>query len=150
MKTIYKRTTQKDQELAEGSVPYLKKAISKDNPASDKIEILVKHSGETIQVPKRAYLLLIEIVELMAQGKSIHLLPGDSELSSQQAADILNISRPYLVKLLENGEIPFTKTGTHRRVKLSNVIEYNKVLKRIQRKNLDLLAKQAQELNLGY
>lgn len=150
MKTIYKQTTQKDQQVAEACVPYLKKAITKKNVSTENIEIIVKDSGETIQVPKKAYLLFIEIIEQMALGKSVHLLPGDSELTTQQAADILNVSRPYFVKLLEDGEIPFTKTGSHRKVRLADLMEYNRTLKSIQRKHLDLLAKQAQELNLGY
>lgn len=150
MKTIYKRTTQKDQEVAEASVPYLKKAIADKVGSSENIEILIKNTGEIIHVPKKAYKLLIEILEQMALGNSITLVSGDSDLTTQQAAEILNVSRPFLVKLLEDGEIPYTKTGSHRRVRLSDLMEYNRILKSNQRKNLDLLAKQAQELNLGY
>lgn len=150
MKTIYKRTTQKDQKVAEGSVPYLKKAISDNDNSTENIEILIKDCNETISVPKKAYLLLVEILEQMALGKTITLVPGDSDLSTQQAADILNISRPYMVKLLEQGEIPFTKTGSHRRVRLTDIVEYSSVLKRNQPTNPDLPAQQAQEVKPGY
>lgn len=129
MKTIYKRTTQKDQELAEAAVPYLKKAIAETGSSSENIEITVKNSGETIEVPKKAYKLLVEILEQMEHGNSITLVPGDSDLTTQQAADIINMSRPYLVKLLEEGKIPFTLTGSHRRVKLTDIVAYKNSLK---------------------
>jgi excisionase family DNA binding protein len=150
MKTIYKQTTQKDQQAAEACVPYLKKAITKKDISPENIEITVKDSGETIQVPKKAYLLFIEIIEQMAQGKSVHLLPGDSELTTQQAADILNVSRPYVVKLLEEGKIPFKKTGSHRRVRLADLMNYKKQFDDKRRKHLDNLTRISQELNLGY
>lgn len=71
-------------------------------------------------------------------------------VSTKQAADMLNVSRPHLVKLLEEGEIPFKKVGTHRRIELKNLIAYEKRLKENRNKKLDFLAKQAQDLNLGY
>ena len=86
----------------------------------------------------------------MAKGKSIALLLSDSEISTQQAADILNVSRPHLIKLLEEGRIPFKKVGTHRRIKLNDLLEYQSKIKNERRQHLDTLAKEAQELNLGY
>lgn len=150
MKTIYKRTTKKDQEVAEACVPYLKASAEKRPKSTDKIEILIKDTGETIRIPNKAYLLLIEILEQMAQGKSINLVTGDSELSTQQAANILNISRPYLVKLLEDGKIPFTRTGSHRRVKLSDVMIYQNKMAKSRKTHLENLARISQELKLGY
>ena len=150
MKTIYKRTTKKDQEVAEACVPYLKASAEKRPKSTDKIEIIIKDTGETIRIPNKAYLLLIEILEQMAQGKSVHLLPGDSELTTQQAADILNVSRPYVVKLLEEGKIPFKKTGSHRRVRLADLMNYKKQFDDKRRKHLDNLTRISQELNLGY
>jgi excisionase family DNA binding protein len=101
-------------------------------------------------VPKKAYLLFIEIIEQMAQGKSIHLLSGDSDLTTQQAAEILNVSRPFVVKLLEDGEIPFSKTGSHRRVKLSDVMHYHNKMAKSRKTHLENLARISQELKLGY
>jgi excisionase family DNA binding protein len=86
----------------------------------------------------------------MALGKSITILPSETELSTQQAADILNVSRPHIVKLLEEGHLPFKKTGTHRRIDLINLIQYQNRLKATRNEKLDFLTKQAQELNLGY
>jgi len=67
-------------------------------------------------------LLLFEILDNMAMGKSITLIPSEAEVSTQQAADMLNVSRPHLVKLLEKGEIPFKKVGSHRRIQLKDLI----------------------------
>ena len=95
-------------------------------------------------------MLLLDILEKMAHGKSITIIPSDSDITTQQAARILNVSRPFVVKMLENGQIPFAKVGSHRRMKLTDILEYNKRLSDNRRKNLDLLAQQAQDLKLGY
>ncbi|HVB02817.1 MAG TPA: helix-turn-helix domain-containing protein [Chitinophagaceae bacterium] len=74
----------------------------------------------------------------------------ETEVSIQQAADMLNVSRPHLVKLLEEGEIPFIKIGPHRRIEVKNIVAYEKRLKENRSEKLDFLAKQAQDHNLGY
>ena len=86
----------------------------------------------------------------MAQGKSIALMPTDAEITTQQAAEILNVSRPHVIKLLEKGDIPFKKVGSHRRILLQDILEYESKFKSERRKKLDYLAKEAQKLNLGY
>ena len=95
-------------------------------------------------------LLLFEILDNMAMGKSITLIPSEAEVSTQQAADMLNVSRPHLVKLLEKGEIPFKKVGSHRRIQLKDLINYDKKIKQTRSDELDFIAEQAQDLNLGY
>ncbi len=72
------------------------------------------------------------------------------ELSIKQAADFLNVSRPFLVQLLENGKIPFHKIGTHRRVKSSDLMEYKQEIEQQRLHTLDELAEQAQRLDMGY
>ena len=86
----------------------------------------------------------------MAEGKSMKLIPSDADISTQQAADMLNVSRPHVVKLLETGVMPFKKVGSHRRIELKDLIQYEKMLQDSKEKNMSFLAKQAQELNLGY
>ena len=95
-------------------------------------------------------LLLFEILDNMAMGKSITLIPSEAEVSTQQAADMLNVSRPHLVKLLEKGEIPFKKVGSHRRIQLKDLINYDKKIKQTRSDELDFIAEQAQDLNPGY
>jgi excisionase family DNA binding protein len=78
------------------------------------------------------------------------VLPVETELSSQQAADVLNVSRPYLVKLLDDGKLPHRTVGTRRRVLLCDVLAYKKTVADARAKVLEELAAQAQELNMGY
>lgn len=119
------------------------------NPDSG-VEIQVQESGDSIVIPKNVFMLLLDILEKMAHGKSFTIIPSDSDITTQQAARILNVSRPFVVKMLEDGQIPFAKVGSHRRMKLTDILEYNKRLSDNRRKNLDLLAQQAQDLKLGY
>jgi len=86
----------------------------------------------------------------MAEGKSIALMPTDAEISTQQAAEILNVSRPHVIKLLEKGDIPYKKVGSHRRILLQDILEYEAIFKKKRRKQLNKLAAEAQKLNLGY
>jgi len=101
-------------------------------------------------LPAQAVRLLTDMLALLAQGRGVAVLPEDAELTTQQAADVLNVSRPYLVHLLEAGTIPFHKTGTHRRVRLADLLAYRTRRQAESRAALDELTAQAQELGLGY
>lgn len=100
---------------------------------------LVALNGDTLEVPEPIFKVLLEIIPLMAQGHSIGLVPLHKELTTQQAADLLNVSRPFLVKLLDQGAIPHTKTGTHRRVLFEDVMEYKRRRSRERKEALDAL-----------
>src|SRR4051794_20058702 len=78
---------------------------------------LVGPNGETIALPASAFRVLKDVIHQLAQGNAVSIVPVQMELTTQQAADILNMSRQYLVQLLEKGDIPFHKTGTHRRIR---------------------------------
>lgn len=86
----------------------------------------------------------------MSEGKSITIVPTDSELSTQQAADMLHVSRPHLIKLLESKKIPFKKVGSHRRILLRDIINFEKKFEKDREEQLKFLSKQAQDLDLGY
>ncbi len=94
--------------------------------------------------------ILAKTLSYIAKGKTVVVTPEPTEFSSQQAADFLKVSRPFLVKLLETGEIPFRKVGKHRRVRFEDLIAYKQRIDDKRLKVLAKLAEQAQELNLGY
>jgi len=86
----------------------------------------------------------------MATGKSKDSIFSHSTIGTQEAANYLDLSRPHIIRLLEMGEIPYSKAGTHMRIKPIDLVEYQKKMEITRRKQLNFLAKQAQELNLGY
>ncbi|MBH8551304.1 excisionase family DNA-binding protein [Nostocaceae cyanobacterium CENA357] len=83
-------------------------------------------NGEEITIPDSVYQVLRQAVHAMALGKAISIVPQERELTTQQAAEFLNVSRPYLIKLLEQGEIPYVMVGTHRRVRFEDLVKYKK------------------------
>jgi len=106
--------------------------------------------GETITIPMTALRLLSGILTEMAKGNTVTLIPIHSELTTQQAADLLNVSRPYLIGLLEEGKIPFRLVGQHRRVRLDDLMTYRDRDDEARRRIADSLAADAQELGMGY
>jgi excisionase family DNA binding protein len=106
--------------------------------------------GEDITLPLSACRLLQDILAEMAQGHAVTLLPVRAELTTHQASDLLNVSRPYLIGLLEEGKIPFRLVGQHRRVRLNDLMAYKRKDDDARRKIADELTADAQELGLGY
>ncbi|MGW6442332.1 excisionase family DNA-binding protein [Lentzea sp. NPDC055074] len=81
-------------------------------------------STDVVVVPKPALELLAQILEVMASGQGVQIVPVKMELTTQQAADLLNVSRPYLIGLLERGEIEYRLVGKHRRIQRDKLMEY--------------------------
>lgn len=113
---------------------------------------LVVGAGETdeIRLPPQAVEVLAEVLMHLAEGKEVTVAAHPVEMTTQQAADFLHVSRPFLVNLLEKGEIPFRKVGSHRRVLFEDAAAYKRRVDEKRLKVLDQLAAQAQELGLGY
>lgn len=110
------------------------------------------HDGDekVIEVPISALRMLVDILANMAEGRGVTIMPEDAELTTQMAADFLNVSRPHLVSLIEQGRLPFHKTGTHRRLKVSDVLKYKQQRDVESQAALHELAAQAQDLDMGY
>ena|SRR5579872_3837135 len=109
---------------------------------------LVGPHGEEIPLPESVSHALRQLVHYLAQNKAVTVVPINKELSTQDAADILNISRPHLIKLLEQGAMPFTKVGTHRRIRLGDLMSYKQHLDAQREEALDRLAQLNQEMGL--
>ena len=105
---------------------------------------------EVVELPTFALRLLGEILSELALGNAVKVVPIHAELTTQEGADMLNVSRPHLVKLLDNGVLPHTKTGRHRRIKFTDLMAYKEQRDRTSRDAMDELAAQAQGLGMGY
>ena len=117
----------------------------------DKVAIrLAEDERDVIELPFVAVRLLIDLLDEMSKGNAVSLIPMNAELTTQQAADVLNVSRGFIVKLLDNREIPYRMVGTHRRVMLNDLKTYEERTKRARLKALDQLTEESQTLGIGY
>ena len=106
--------------------------------------------GNVLRLPKAAADLLHHILTEMSNGNAVTLIPIHAELTTQEAADLLNVSRPHLVRLLEKGHIKFRKVGAHRRITFLDLEAYRQQAERDRLEAMEELAQQAQELGFGY
>lgn len=144
--------TEADAQLARTSSRQLAKLLSGKRKRKS-LSVRIEPDGgpdETIAIPLSAFQLLSDILTEMGKGNAVSLIPVHAELTTQQAADILNVSRPFLVEQLEQGTIPFRKVGTHRRILFQDLMAYKRRIDESRLKALEELAAQAQELNMGY
>ncbi len=109
---------------------------------------LVGSDGTSLEIPEPLYEVLVEAARALRQGKAVSIVPTSHELTTQQAAELLNVSRPHLISLLERGDIPFTKVGTHRRVRFQDILEYRTKRSALRRKVLAELTTDAQDLGI--
>ena len=103
---------------------------------------------ETIEIPASVVGMLMQILEEMAKGHAVTLIPVHAELTTQEAADLLLISRPSLIQLLEEGQIEFRRVGTHRRVRFEGLVAYKRRVDAARRAVLAELAAYDQEIGL--
>lgn len=141
--------TEADTRLALESSRRLSRLLGKRRQSLD-VHVEQDDAKEAIAIPMSAFRLLADILTQMAMGNAVTLIPIHAELTTQQAADILNVSRPFFVHLIDEGKIPFRKVGTHRRILFQDVMQYKQQIDRDRLKALEELSLQAQELNMGY
>jgi excisionase family DNA binding protein len=101
-----------------------------------------------IPLPARAVSLIARLLESMSEQIPISIIPHEAELTTQQAADFLNVSRPFLIGLLESGRIPFRTVGTHRRIRFGDLVHFEQQSKESRMKSLEKLADEAARLGL--
>jgi excisionase family DNA binding protein len=106
--------------------------------------------GVTLTVPREALALFAEVLGHLAMGDAVTVVSVHAELTTHEAADLLNVSRPFLIGLLEAGKIPFRMVGTHRRIRLTDLMVYKQQDDARRDEALAELTRQAQDLGLGY
>lgn len=107
-------------------------------------------NGEQVLVPRAAFELLVRILTEMAAGHAVTILPLHAELTTQQAAELLNVSRPHVVKLLDEGRLPFRKVGSHRRIRFEDLKRFKEIEDAERRKAADELTAEAERLGLDF
>lgn len=142
--------TPHDVALAEASSRVLAQHVP---PQPADVQLRLVEDGqdtEVVTVPSAALTLFLRLLKEMARGHAVTLVPLHTELTTRQAAEVLNVSRPFLIRLLEDGHLPYRKVGTHRRVQLRDVLAYKARTDADRRTALDELTAEAQRLGLGY
>ena len=118
---------------------------------TQRIQIFDEHNeAHIVELPTSALRLLVDILAELAAGNAVKVVPVHAELTTQEAADLLNVSRPHLIKLLESGELSYHKTGKHRRVRFADLMDYKNRRDIASEQAMTLLAEQAQALRTGY
>jgi excisionase family DNA binding protein len=120
---------------------------------ADRVHMSLRGSnGETdeLVLPGDVLQILLDVLSEMSKGNAISLIPHHQEISTQEAANLLNVSRPYLVQLLESGKLAFRKVGSHRRVRLTDLLDYKAQIDKERTQALDELAALSQEEDMGY
>lgn len=139
--------TDADTRLAAESSRRLSRLVGRRRQS---LKFHVEQEEDAIAIPMSALRLLADILTEMGKGNAVTLIPVHAELTTQQAADLLNVSRPFLIEQLENGTIPYRKVGTHRRVLLRDLMAYKQTIDQKRLKTLEELSALDQKLGLGY
>ncbi|MDT7526878.1 MULTISPECIES: helix-turn-helix domain-containing protein [Idiomarinaceae] len=103
-----------------------------------------------VEIPVSALRLMVNLLTELGEGNTVKLVPIHAELTTQEAADLLNVSRPTVIKLLDDGTVPFHRVGNRRKVRFNDIRQYQNQLEQKRLKALNELSKMDQELGLGY
>lgn len=115
-------------------------------------KVTIQSDGEKtmVELPMSAFRLFIDILANLSQGNAVQVVPVHAEITTQEAADLLMVSRPFFIKLLDENKIPYRKVGTHRRIRYSDLLDFKNNEEQLREAALDELAAQAQKLGMGY
>jgi excisionase family DNA binding protein len=139
-----------DARIAKESSRRLAPLVDGNRPA---VKVQIKtgsRGGHTVDLPASAFQLLLRILNEMSQGNAVTLMPIHAQLTTQQAAELLGVSRPFLVKELKKRRIRHQMVGTHRRIAYTDLVAYQQQCRIAHGRALDELVQQAQELKMGY
>ena len=125
---------------------YARELLHYLDPNRERFALIDRGSGETIDLPPAVYGILRDVLTALARNQATSVLPTDLELTTNQAADLLNVSRGFVVGLVDSGELPHRMVGTHRRIRLEDALEYREKMQKRTTRALDELAKTDQEL----
>ena len=138
-----------DRRIASETSQFLEPLVSHSH------EVQVQFVGEDasnhiLSIPAPALRLLNSILKEMAKGNAVTLIPIHASLTTQEAADILNVSRPFLIALLAAGKIPYQRLGSHRRIRFSDLMAFKDRADATREEAFRVLTEEAQELDMGY
>jgi len=137
-----------DAEVAERAARRIRDYLT-SHPDDDLVEVLGEiGDDDALVIPRVTAIMFAQILDLLGQGRGVQIMPREAELTTQQAADMLNVSRPYLISLLESGQIPFRRVGRHRRITFEALMEYKRRDDLERRAAADDLADLSEELGL--
>lgn len=139
---------EEDITTADAALEHVRAYLARHPAGPEKVRLVVEEDGGELVVPRAAVELLARILAHMAAGRGVSVVPADAELTTQQAADLLNVSRPYLIALVEAGQIAYRKVGTHRRIRAASLLEFMRHDDQQRRKAADELTAVSQEIGL--
>jgi len=143
------RLTKRDMEMAKIAERVLMASLDHSRAASI---VLTTESGEkpSVDVPPQALRLIGELLRALSEGQAVAVIPENRELTTIEAAHYLNVSRPFVIKEIDNGRLPCRKVGTHRRILFSDLLAYKTSMNSSRREALNRMAENAHELGLDY
>jgi excisionase family DNA binding protein len=141
-----RRPTKEEQRAARESYEALASSIEQLRTEMPEIEI--EETEEKIRIPINALRFLAAILKEISLGNPVSIVPIATEITTQAAAELLGCSRPHIVKLLEEGKIPYTTVGKHRRIKYEDIVTFKKEMKARQRTKIQELMQLDEESGL--
>jgi excisionase family DNA binding protein len=147
--TALKLPTQQASEQAQAALRSLSSVTRRKSAREIRLQADGTDKTVSVTVPREAFELFLEVLGQMANGNAVTIVPVHAELTTQQAADLLNVSRPFLVALLADRKIPFRLVGSHRRVRFADLMAYKESDDKRRRDVLDALTEDAQRHGLG-